>query len=100
VELRTSVDAFATYEFCELPVQPAFDLIAGPAANWKAIWPSLAVAGEPFRLAIVAEDMWGNPTSEAAATLTLAPSRALRGLRQSVSVRRGEGPRLIENLIA
>ena len=27
VELRTSVDAFAAYEFCELPVQPAFDLI-------------------------------------------------------------------------
>jgi hypothetical protein len=43
VELRTSVDAFATYEFCELPVQPAFDLVAGPAARWKAIVPSLAV---------------------------------------------------------
>src|SRR5213596_3607804 len=34
VELKTSVDAFATYEFCELPQQPAFDLVAGPAANW------------------------------------------------------------------
>src|SRR6266853_1625028 len=39
VELRSSVDAFATYEFCELPQQPCFDLIAGPAAHWKAIWP-------------------------------------------------------------
>src|ERR1700756_4307600 len=63
VELRTSVDAFATYEFCELPQQPAFDLIAGPAVRWKAILPSLAVAGEPIRLAIVPEDMWGNPTA-------------------------------------
>jgi hypothetical protein len=53
VELKTSVDAFATYEFCELPEQPAFDLVPGPAASWKAIWPSLAVVGEPFRLAIV-----------------------------------------------
>src|SRR5947209_9430974 len=43
VELRTSVDAFATYEFCQLPAQPAFDLIPGPAARWKAIVPSLAV---------------------------------------------------------
>ena len=60
VELRTSVDAFATYEFCELPVQPAFDLVPGPAASWKAILPSLAVVGEPFRLAVVAEDKWGN----------------------------------------
>src|ERR1700737_2905724 len=49
VELRTSVDASAPYEFCELPVQPAFDLVAGPAARWKAIVPSLAVIGEPFR---------------------------------------------------
>ena len=37
VELKTSVDAFATYEFCELPQQPAFDLVPGPAASWKAI---------------------------------------------------------------
>jgi hypothetical protein len=54
VKLKTSIDAFATYEFTELPQQPSFDLIAGPAAHWKAICPSLAVAGEPFRLAIVA----------------------------------------------
>jgi len=74
VELKTSVDAFATYEFCELPQQPAFELVAGPAANWKAIWPSLAVVGEPLRLAIVAEDMWGNPTADADAMLKLAPS--------------------------
>jgi len=65
VELKTSVDAFATYEFAELPQQPSFSLVAGPATSWKAIWPSLAVAGEPFRLAIVAEDIWGNPTADA-----------------------------------
>ncbi len=63
VELKTSIDAFATYEFTELPEQPAFALVPGPAAHWKAIWPSLAVVGEPFRLAIVAEDAWGNPTA-------------------------------------
>src|SRR5215831_12077480 len=47
VELKTSVDAFATYEFTELPEQPAFDLIPGSAAHWKAMVPSLAVADEP-----------------------------------------------------
>src|SRR6516162_9552527 len=45
VELRTSVDVFATYEFCELEPQPAFDLVPGAAARWKAIVPSLVVAG-------------------------------------------------------
>jgi hypothetical protein len=98
VELRSSVDAFATYEFCELK-HPAFDLVAGPAASWKAIWPSLAVTGEPFRLALVAEDMWGNPTDKADAALALEPSRPVRGLPSGVTIKLGDGPRVIENLV-
>ena len=100
VELRSSVDAFAAYEFCELPEQPAFDLVAGPAVSWKAILPSLAVVGEPFRLAIVAEDMWGNPTGDAAGTLKLEPSMPLGGLDDRVAIKKGDGPRVIENLVA
>src|SRR5437763_4760708 len=81
VELKTTVDAFATYEFCELPAQPRFDLVAGQPESWKAILPSLGVVGEPFRLAIVAEDIWGNPTTcDEEMTLTFASSRPLRGL--------------------
>src|SRR6185295_5180784 len=99
VELRTSVDAFATYEFCELPEQPAFDLVPGPAATWKAIWPSLTVVGEPFRLAILAEDAWGNPTPDAEAVLTLTPSRSVRGLPERVAIHQGDGPRVLENLV-
>ena len=99
VELRSSVDAFATYEFCELP-HPAFDLVPGPAASWKAILPSLAVAGEPFRLALVAEDMWGNPTDKADAALELEPSRPVRGLPSGVTIKAGEGPRVFDNLVA
>jgi hypothetical protein len=100
VELRTSVDAFAAYEFCELPEQPAFDLVAGSATSWKAILPSLAVVGEPFRLAIVAEDMWGNPTEDAADTFKLESSLPLSGLPDSVTIKKGDGPCVIENLVA
>src|SRR5882672_6104223 len=100
VELKTSVDAFATYEFCELPEQPGFALVPGPAAAWKAIWPSLAVVGEPFRLAIVAEDMWGNPTADADRDFTLIPSRPLRGLPGHVAIKPGDGPRVLEGLVA
>jgi uncharacterized protein DUF3604 len=100
VELKTSVDAFATYEFCELPVQPAFDLVPGPAASWKAILPSLAVVGEPFRLAVVAEDKWGNPTADAGASFELVASQPLRGLPAKLEIKNGDGPRVIENLIA
>jgi hypothetical protein len=98
VELRTSVDAFATYEFTELPGQPGFALVPGPATHWKAIWPSLALAGEPFRLAIIAEDMWGNPTTKADQNLTLVPSRPVRGLPQSIAIKPGDGPHVLENL--
>ena len=71
---------------------PAFDLVAGPAASWKAIWPSLAVVGEPFRLALVAEDMWGNPTDQADAALALEPSRPVRGLPSRRDRQDGRGP--------
>ena len=98
--LKVCIDAFAAYEFCELPQQPAIDLMPGPAHRWKAIWPSLAVVGEPFRLAIVAEDLWGNPTAEAEARLTLAPSRPVRGLPEYVTIAPGNAPLVIENLVA
>ena len=100
VELKTSVDAFATYEFCELPTQPAFDLVPGPVASWKAILPSLAITGEPFRLAIVAEDIWGNPTADATGTFTLESSRPIRGLPDSLAIDKGDGPRVVEGLVA
>src|SRR5437588_5686266 len=77
VELRTSVDAFATYEFCELPRQPRLDLVAGPGVSWKAIAPSLVLTGKPFRLALVAEDMWGNPTTDVDANLVVLSSNPL-----------------------
>ncbi len=99
-ELKTCIDAFAAYEFCELPQQPAFDLIPGPAHRWKAIWPSLAIAGEPFRLAIVAEDLWGNPTGQADERLALVPSRPIRGLPEHIAATPGHGPLVIENLVA
>ena len=99
VELRTSVDAFATYEFCELPVQPSFDLLPGPAVSSKAILPSLAVIGEPFRLAVVAEDKWGNPTPDANQSFELVSSHPVRGLPTRIEIRKGDGPRVLENLV-
>ena len=44
-ELKVYVDAFATYEFTELPLSPGFALVPGPAVRWKAILPSLVDGG-------------------------------------------------------
>src|SRR5258706_15633530 len=78
VELRSSVDAFATYEFCELK-HPTFDLVAGPGAGFKAVVPPLAVVGEPFRLPPRAQGMWGNPTDPAEAAPAPEPPPPRRG---------------------
>jgi hypothetical protein len=97
--LKVYVDAFATYEFTELPSSPGFELIEGDAARHKAIVPSLVVTGEPFRLAVIAEDIWGNPTA-IGRMLTLQSSAPLRNLPPNVTPKAGEGPLVIEGLVA
>ncbi|MGV3634432.1 MAG: DUF3604 domain-containing protein [Pseudorhodoplanes sp.] len=99
-ELKTYVDAFATYEFTELPSSPAFELIAGPPASFKVIVPSLVVAGEPFRLAIVAEDLWGNPAKFGECRLMLAASLPVQNLPPQIDAKPDDGPVVIDNLIA
>ena len=46
----------STYDFVELPNSPTLELVPGPVVRWKAILPTLARAGAPFRLAVVGED--------------------------------------------
>ena len=96
-ELKVYVDAFATYQFTEIPLSPGFALVPGPAARWKAVLPSLAVAHEPFRLAIVAEDLWGNPTRIDRA-LILAPSRPIENLPARIAPTSQDGPRVSDDL--
>ncbi|MGH7210646.1 MAG: DUF3604 domain-containing protein, partial [Acetobacteraceae bacterium] len=98
-EFKVFVDAFATYDFTELPRSPSFALTAGAPDRWKAIWPTLAVVDEPFRLAILAEDRWGNPTEQADATLSLSASRAVRNLPSQIVRRPGDGPLVLDNLL-
>ena len=99
VELKTSVDAFATYEFCELPA-PGFDLVPGPAASWKAILPSLAVAAS--------RSAWRSSPRTCGAIrptrrMSTLASHSRRG-RSAACPRRSpsspaDGPRVIENLV-
>ncbi len=96
--LLVCVDAFATYEFTELPRSPKIALVPGESARIKAIWPTLAVTGEPFRLALVAEDRWGNPTQRIEQDLTLCPSAPISGLPERVMLAPGHMPVVFENL--
>ncbi len=61
-EFRVLVDAFATYNYVELPVQPEIRIVPRPPVLWKAILPTLRRRNQTFRLAIKGEDEWGNPS--------------------------------------
>ena len=61
-EFRVLVDAIATYNYVELPVQPEIAIVPGPPSRWKAILPTERAVGERFRLCLKGEDAWGNPS--------------------------------------
>ncbi|MCW5770412.1 MAG: DUF3604 domain-containing protein [Rhodospirillaceae bacterium] len=92
------VDAFAAYEFTELPESPGFRLVPGEPVRWKAILPTLVARNERFRLALIAEDLWGNPTDRAEAHLALVPSMPVGGLPATIDVKRGAIGTVVEGL--
>lgn len=97
-EFRVLVDAFATYDFVELPEQPTIAIVAGPVARWVAVLPTLVRPGKPFRLGIRREDRWGNPTGIGAARLRLRADLPVGGLPPVVAFAEGEEAVLLEGL--
>jgi hypothetical protein len=45
-EFKVLVDAFATYNYVELPIQPTISVVAGPPVLYKAILPTQRQAGQ------------------------------------------------------
>ena len=76
---KVFVDAFATYDFVELPGSPTLELVPGPVVRWKAILPTLAAPARRSGSRVVGEDRWGNPSEQANATLRLRRRPAGRG---------------------
>src|SRR2546423_2015516 len=97
-EFRVLVDAFATCDYVELPVQPTIAIVAGPPAIWKAILPTLRRVGERFRLGFKGEDKWGNPSDQVEGRFSLRASHPTRGMPAIFSMRRGEHTKSIEGL--
>jgi hypothetical protein len=97
--LKVFVDAFAAYEFTELPKSPGFTLVPGLAVHFKAVLPTVAVTGERIRLAVTAEDIWGNPTAIGTQPIKLVASVPIRNLPETISAKPGEGPLVLDNLV-
>ncbi|NRB33057.1 MAG: DUF3604 domain-containing protein, partial [Rhizobiaceae bacterium] len=84
-EFKVLADIQATHNFVPLDEQFSVPIIAGPATVWKAVLPSQRRPGEAFHLGVKAEDAWGNPTRQVAATLTLKPSLPVDNLPETIT---------------
>ncbi len=99
-EFHVLVDAIATYDYVALPRSPAIEIVPGPGVQWRAIVPTRVRQGEPFRLAIKADDKWGNPSCEMRETLRLTTSARISGLPQEVEFEWGEIAAVVDGLVA
>ena len=97
-EFKVLVDAFATYNYVELPQQPAIAIVAGPPVLYKAILPTLRRVGETFALGFKGEDKWGNPSQLVEGVFTLRASLPVAGLPARIEAHRGNFAYRIDGL--
>lgn len=97
-EFRVLADPIATYDYVALPESPRIAIVPGPGVRWRAVLPTLARAGEPFRLSIKADDKWGNPSNLVDRTLRLESDAAVAGLPSSVRFVPGSFAAAVEKL--
>ncbi len=96
--LKVFVDAFATYSFCEVPGSPVIDLVPGKAVKARLILTGARQMGEPFRMGMVAQDRWSNPTGDVSGRFSLTANLPVTGLPEMIDIAAGELPRAIEDL--
>ena len=89
-EFKVLADVCAVGHYFPLPETPHISIVPGEVDEWKAVLPSLRRTGEPFRLGLKAEDLWGNPTDRACETLILESNHPVQGLPDLLSVPRGQ----------
>lgn len=97
-ELKVLVDAFATQQFVELPVNPELSIVPGPPVKWVAVLPSQRECNQIFRLSIKSEDSWGNPCNTVDATLYLQANCYVKGLPKTITLTQGHFVHIIEGL--
>jgi len=88
-EFKFLVDAFATYNFVEVPNQPSINVVAGPPVLFKALLPTQRCAGDRFVLGFKGEDKWGNPSHLVEGRFAIESSLPVQGLPDFIEVERG-----------
>ena len=98
-EFRVLVDAFATYDYVQLPVQPEISIVAGQPAQYQAIISSLRAVNQSFRLRLKGVDRWGNPSNLCKDRIQLTANLAVSGLPSEIQFTEGKFAHVIEPLI-
>lgn len=96
---KVMTDVCATGHFTPLAESPQIVVIPGPPAVWKAVLPTLRRPGEPFRLGIKAEDIWGNPSDQVDRVLRLESDRPVEGLPATLHFPPGQRALSVEGLV-
>jgi hypothetical protein len=97
-EFKVLVDAFATQQFVELPVNPELSIIPGLPVNWVAVLPTMRKCNQQFRLSIKVEDKWGNPCNTIDAPLYLQANCYVHGLPRTLAFPAGQYALVVEGL--
>ncbi len=97
-EFKVLADVCATGHFVPIPDTPHISIVPGPPHLWRAVLPTLRRPGERFHLGIKAEDLWGNPTPQAARRLRLEANLPVEGLPEVIEHGPGSRATTIEPL--
>lgn len=90
-EIRAQADPFGTVVYGDVAGGATLDLVAGDPHVWKAVVPTLRRVGEPFEMALRADDRCGNPVSRIEGAFQLEAEGPLEGLPESIEA---DGPAL------
>src|SRR5215510_8069571 len=99
-EFRVFADPIATYDYVALPISPQIRLLPGPAVRTLAVLPTMVRVGEPFRLALAAQDKWGNPSNRADGIVRLECDGPVRNLPATARLTAGSFATVIAGLCA
>ena len=98
-EFKVLVDAFATYQYCEVPESPVLQIVPGLATKWVAQLPTMRRVNEAFSFRLKAEDRWGNPTAKTDLGFNLISNLPVDGLLQEIKLSpKNEGLFLLDGL--
>ena len=88
-EIRVQADPFGTVVYGDAVGGRTIPVVPGAPVRWHAVLPTLRAPGDPFELALRADDRCGNPAPATQGRLTLEPVGPLHGLPRQVELRPG-----------